>query len=75
MGLDKDHPAVARAAISILSPCFMLLVADRRTITRAFPSLAISSESADALIAHFVRFALAGLSAAATAARKGGDTS
>lgn len=69
MGLDEDHPAVARAAVSIMSPCFMLLVADRRTIARAFPSFALGPEAADSLIAHFVRFALAGLSAAAAAAR------
>jgi TetR/AcrR family transcriptional regulator, regulator of cefoperazone and chloramphenicol sensitivity len=75
MGLDKDHPAVARSAISVLAPCFMLLVADRRTITRAFPSFALGPEAAGALVAHLVRFALAGLSAAANAVRKGGNGS
>jgi AcrR family transcriptional regulator len=69
MDLDADHPAVARACISVLSPCFMLLVADRRTVKRAFPRLAIGSDNADELVAHFVRFALAGIKAAAVAAR------
>ena len=70
MDLEPDHPAVARACISVLSPCFMLLVADRRTIKRAFPSLAIGSDNADELVAHFVRFAVAGIAAAADAARQ-----
>src|SRR5437660_1736994 len=71
----RANPAAARAAVSIMSPCFMLLVADRRTISRAFPNFAFGPEAADALVAHLVRFALAGLSAAAAAARKDADGS
>lgn len=70
MRLEPDHPAVARACISVLSPCFMLLVANRQIVKRAFPSLAIGSDDAEELVAHFVRFALAGIAAAAEAARR-----
>lgn len=70
MDLESDHPAVSRACISVLSPCFMLLVADRRIVKRAFPSLAIGSDNAEELVEHFVRFAVAGIAAAADAARQ-----
>jgi TetR/AcrR family transcriptional regulator, regulator of cefoperazone and chloramphenicol sensitivity len=70
MELDPDHPAVARSCISVLAPCFMLLVADRRMLKRAFPSFGLSTDNADALAAHFTNFALAGLSAAAKAVRQ-----
>jgi AcrR family transcriptional regulator len=70
MELDADHPAVSRSCISVLAPCFMLLVADRRTLKRAFPSFGLSADNAEELAAHFSNFALAGLAAAANAARK-----
>jgi TetR/AcrR family transcriptional regulator, regulator of cefoperazone and chloramphenicol sensitivity len=67
--LDADHPAVSRSGISVLAPCFMLLVADRRTFKRAFPSFGLGADNASALAAHFSNFALAGLAAAANAAK------
>ncbi len=73
MELDADHPAVSRSCISVLAPCFMLLVADRRTLKRAFPSFGLSAENAQELAAHFSSFTLAGLAAAANAARKHAD--
>ena len=73
MELDADHPAVARSCISVLAPCFMLLVADRRTLKRAFPSFGLSADNSETLAAHFGNFALAGLAAAANAARKHAD--
>ena len=69
MELDPDNPAVSRSCISVLAPCFMLLVADRRMLKKVFPSFGLNGENADALTAHFTNFALAGLSAAAKAAK------
>jgi AcrR family transcriptional regulator len=71
MGLPEDHPAVARGCVSVMAPCFLLLLFDRRTLKRAFPSLGLGPEDADALARHLVRFALAGLSAVASDVRKG----
>jgi AcrR family transcriptional regulator len=65
MNLPADHPAVARACLSIVGPFFMLLVADRRIIKRAFRALGLEPQDADVLIRHMTRFSLAGLSAIA----------
>jgi len=63
MGLPEDHPAVARGCVSVMAPCFMLLVCDRRILKRMFPRFGFGPEDAEAVIRHLVRFALAGLSA------------
>src|SRR5262245_1825742 len=34
MGLPQEHPAVARGCISVMAPCFMLLLFDRRSEER-----------------------------------------
>jgi AcrR family transcriptional regulator len=70
MGLPEDHPAVARGCISVIAPCFMLLVGDRRTLKRAFPNFGFASRDAAAVVSHMLRFALAGLAAVASDARK-----
>jgi TetR/AcrR family transcriptional regulator, regulator of cefoperazone and chloramphenicol sensitivity len=63
MGLPEDHPAVARGCFSVLAQCAMLLIGDRRTLKRAFPTLGFAPEDADALVHHLMCFALAGLAA------------
>jgi len=70
MGLPEEHPAVARGCVSVMAPCFMLLLFDRRTLKRAFPTLGVTPEDAPALVRHLVQFALAGLSAVARDARE-----
>ena len=71
MGLPVDHPAVARGCVSVLAPCFLLLIFDRPTLKRGFPALGLAPGDAPALVRHLVQFALAGLSAVAADARKG----
>jgi TetR/AcrR family transcriptional regulator, regulator of cefoperazone and chloramphenicol sensitivity len=70
MELPEDHPAVARGCVSVLAPCFMLLISDRRMLKRAFPPFSFAAEDAPALVHHMVQFALAGLSAVAAEVRK-----
>ncbi len=70
MGLPEDHPAVARGCISVMGPCFALLLFDRRTLKRGFPNLGLASEDMPALVRHLAQFALAGLSAVASDARR-----
>ena len=41
MKLNPEHPAVARGCVSVLAPCLMLLVFDRRTLRRMFPSFGL----------------------------------
>jgi AcrR family transcriptional regulator len=65
MGLPQDHPLVDTGCYSVLAPCAMLLVADRRLITQMFPALAQAADKPKPLVDHLVRFALAGLEALA----------
>jgi TetR/AcrR family transcriptional regulator, regulator of cefoperazone and chloramphenicol sensitivity len=65
MGLPEDHPAVARGCVSVMAPCFLLLIFDRDMLKRAFPSLGLGSEDAAALVRHMMQYALAGLAAVA----------
>jgi AcrR family transcriptional regulator len=59
--LPPEHPAVARATLSIIAPFAMLSFADRSILDRAFPSLALNEEGAAALADHLFRYAIAGL--------------
>ena len=61
LGLPEDHPAVARCCISVMAPCIMLLIGDRKTLKGIFPALAIGPDDADSLAEHLTQFALAGL--------------
>lgn len=63
MGLPVDHPSVARGCISVMAPCFMLLIFDRDTLRRAFPGLGLGQDDAGGLVRHMVQYALAGLEA------------
>jgi len=70
MKLPEDHPAVARGCISVMAPICMLIVADRRHLTRALPAFALKPDEAPALVRHMLQYALAGLEAVAREARK-----
>jgi AcrR family transcriptional regulator len=70
MGLPTDHPAVARGCISIVAPALLLLIFDRRTLKRGFPSLGLASEDSADLVRHMVQYALAGLAAVAADAQQ-----
>jgi AcrR family transcriptional regulator len=73
-GLPETHPAVARGCISVMGPCFLMLLLDRRTLKRAFPHLGLSPKDAPSLTRHLLHFARAGLSEIANAARDMDDT-
>jgi AcrR family transcriptional regulator len=68
-GLPQDHPAIGRACISVIAPCIMLLVLDRRTLRHMAPDVRLTADDTDTLVDHLVRFALGGLSAVAAEAR------
>jgi AcrR family transcriptional regulator len=70
IGLPEDHPAVARGCISVIAPCILLLICDRPSLRQMFPSLGFAPEDAPALTRHMVQFALAGLSAIASDAKR-----
>jgi TetR/AcrR family transcriptional regulator, regulator of cefoperazone and chloramphenicol sensitivity len=72
MGLPEDHPAVARGCISVMAPMLMLFIADRTMLKRMFPSFGFGPHDAKPLARHILRFALAGLAAAARDAREPG---
>jgi AcrR family transcriptional regulator len=73
MGLSEDHPAVARACLSVMAPCAFLSICDRGTLKHLFPHLGFAPDDASALIRHMVQFTLAGLSAVAAGAGARGD--
>ena len=65
MELPHDHPAVARGCLTVMAPCFMLLVGDRQTLKRAFPNFGFTAKDSPTLVKHLVEYALAGLAAVA----------
>jgi AcrR family transcriptional regulator len=68
MDLREDHPSVARACISIVGPCILLLIGDRRFLKQAFPTYGF--DDPDAVTQHLLSFSLAGIAAIARAAHK-----
>jgi AcrR family transcriptional regulator len=66
MGLPVDHPTVARALISVIGPCILLVITTRELRRRVAPQL---DEDPQALTEHMVAFALAGLKAVARRAK------
>ena len=68
MDLPQDHPAVARACVSIIGPCVLLLIGDRRFLKQAFPSFGF--DDSEAVTQHLLAFALAGIAAVARSAHK-----
>ncbi len=71
MELPEEHPAVARGCFTLIAPCAMLLVADRRTLRRVLPGLELKRDNAPALTRHLLHYALAGLAALGRDARAG----
>lgn len=65
LGLPDDHPAVARCLLNIMAPFALLLVGNRQILARFLPGLGAGTETPDAVIEHFQRFAFGGLSAVA----------
>ncbi len=68
MDLPQEHPAVARACVSIIGPCVLLLIGDRRFLKQAFPSFGF--DDPEAVTQHLLAFALAGIAAVARSAHK-----
>ena len=62
-GHPPNHPLVARGCISVMAPCALLLLVDRRKLQRLLPQLDITAKSAPQITRHLVEFALAGLRA------------
>lgn len=60
-GLSPQDPAVARAAISIMAPCAVLLVFNRRKMARLLPGLSLRADAAPLITRHLTAFALGGL--------------
>lgn len=72
LNVPADDPAVARGCISIISPCIMLLILDRRTFKLIFPKFGLTAADSEALVAHLVKFSLAGLAEIKASRRKKG---
>jgi len=70
MGLPDDHPAVARACLSVMSPFAMLMIGDRHMLRRVLPNLGLGRNDAAALARHLLEFALGGLAAVAQDVRE-----
>jgi AcrR family transcriptional regulator len=71
-GLPEDHPAVARGCLTLMAPLCLLVLADRRMLKRALPSLGLGPDDAPALAQHLAHDALAGLDAIGRQARRDG---
>jgi len=62
-GLPPQNPAVARACLSTMAPCALMLLADRRKLRRVFPELRLTPAQAAQMTRHLMTFALAGIAA------------
>jgi AcrR family transcriptional regulator len=60
-GLPPRDPAVARACISIMAPCAVLLLFNRRKLSRLMPGMVVTRRAAPQIIRHLTTFALGGL--------------
>lgn len=67
LGVPPTHPAVSRSTVSIIGPCFFLLIANPDWQKQIFPALLIDT---DALVEHMVAFALGGLQSIAANLRR-----
>ncbi|HTW73527.1 MAG TPA: CerR family C-terminal domain-containing protein [Steroidobacteraceae bacterium] len=65
--LPPRDPAVARAAISIMAPCAVMLVFNRRKMSRLMPGVELTSAAAPLVARHLLAFALGGLRGLAAA--------
>ena len=64
-GKPAGGAQVARCCISIMAPCALLLLVNRRQLQRFMPGLSLTPASAAELAKHMVDFSLAGLAAVA----------
>jgi len=62
-GLTPQDPSVARACLSIMAPCAVMLLVDRSKMGRLFPQLRLRPADVPRMTQHLVAFALAGLRA------------
>jgi TetR/AcrR family transcriptional regulator, regulator of cefoperazone and chloramphenicol sensitivity len=74
-GRPPNDPLVARACISTMAPCALLLLVNRRKLKRMLPSLILDSDSAPQLTRHLVDFALAGMDAISSPPRRAARSS
>jgi AcrR family transcriptional regulator len=64
-GRPAADPTVARGCISVMAPCALLLLVDRRKLRRLLPGLNTTADAAPQITRYLVDFALAGLHATA----------
>lgn len=69
IGLPPDHPAVARCGLSIIGPIALLMVGSPDMLKHAAPQAAVANQ-VDAVVHHFQRFVMGGLSAIAAASEQ-----
>ena len=60
MGVSVDHPLVAQSVFSILAPCFMLLIAEKR-LSEVMPPLARDNVGNEVFADRLTNFALGGI--------------
>jgi AcrR family transcriptional regulator len=63
LGVPAGHPAAARCWLSIIAPCIMLLIGDRRIVQQTLPEIGSGPEATEAMVHHVLRFAFAGVAA------------
>jgi len=61
LGLPPEHPVVVRCGLSIMGPIVLLIVGSPRMLQEVVPQAAIANE-VDAVVTHFQRFIMGGLS-------------
>jgi len=74
MKLPASHPAVERSCVSVMAPCWVLLLGHRSQLKRAFPKFGYARKDAGAISEHLLLFTLGGLAAAAAQARERGTS-
>jgi len=65
-GRPVTDPIVARGCVSVMAPCALLLLFDRRKVRRILPGLDTTADAAPQITRYLVDFALAGLHATAS---------
>lgn len=63
--LPPQDPAVARACLSVMAPCAVMLLFDRRKLRRVFPELQLEPQNAALVARQLAQFAMAGIAALA----------
>ncbi|QND52447.1 CerR family C-terminal domain-containing protein [Phyllobacterium sp. 628] len=74
LGVPSDDPAVGRCLLNIMAPFALLLVGNRQLLSKILPELGSPEPLVqDDIVAHFQRFALAGLAATAAELKQGSN--